>query len=453
MRRLMIFAVIALLSNGCKKSTSGSSVLTIPSGPPAVTAVGTPAGSPVTATIGPAGGKVLSADGRLELIFPANAVAADTDITIQPVSNTAPGGNGLAYHLMPDGAKFKIPVTLVFHYTAADENGTLPYLFCIAFQDSTGVWQADFKNRSIDTVAKTATLPISHFSLWDLGSRIQLFPSPPGVSAGGKSELFVTILADEGDASPGPGGEFSLSPEPDMTPVPNINIGNWAVNGATGGNAQDGTVSGSETETYTAPATIDKQRTVQISGSMNFGIKGWTNGKLVLQATKFILFTDIVLQSQKLSFTVNVTFTWDKTSVLIDDVYTDAASFQVDMDGGKSTFSNYQNQAPTVKPSSGSYGATQCDWVYDPIGLVNITGGLGIISPADNMLILSIAHTNAISPTWKYTDISDGETYEIGGVPDIGYPSGLSFVFKDSAQNGVESNGFQVLTWSVKPNH
>ncbi len=98
--------------------------------------------------------------------------------------------------------------------------------------------------------------------------------------------MFLTILSDEGDASPGAGGEFSLSALPDATPVPNSNIGNWTVNGKTGGDAQDGTISGSETETYTAPAKIDKQRTVQISGSMNFGIKGWNNGKLVLQETK-----------------------------------------------------------------------------------------------------------------------------------------------------------------------
>jgi hypothetical protein len=447
----MILAVVVVLSNGCKKSNSGPPVFTIPSGPPATTAIGTPAGIPVTSTIGPGGGKVLSADGRVELRFPANALAANTDITIQPVSNTAPGGRGLSYHLMPDGTKFKVPVSLIFHYTASDENGTLPYLFYIASQDSTGVWQADFKNRLVDTVAKTATLPISHFSLWDLGSTVNLFPSPPGVSAGEKSELFVTILNDEGDATPGAGGEFSLSPLPDETPVPNSNISNWTVNGKPGGNAQDGTVSGSETETYTAPAKIDKQRTVQISGSMNFGIKGWNNGKQVLQTTKFILFTDILLQSQKLSFSVDVTFTWYKTSVLIDDVYTDAASFQVDIDGSTSTFSHFVNQAPTVKPASGSYGLTQCDWIYDPTGLVNITGGLGVISPIDNSLTLYIAHTGTVSPTWKYTDISNGFTWLIGGVPDIGWPSGLTFVAKDSAQNGTNSNGFQVVTWAATP--
>jgi hypothetical protein len=441
------------LSNGCKKSNSGSSGFTVPSGPPASTPVGTPAGAAVTSTIGPGGGMVLSADGRVELRFPANALAADTDITIQPVSNTAPGGRGLSYHLMPDGIKFKIPVSLIFHYTPADENGTLPFLFYIASQDSTGVWQADFKNRLVDTVAKTATLPISHFSVWDLGSQVNLFPSPPGVSAGGKSELYVTILSDEGDASPGAGGEFSLSALPDATPVPNSNISNWTVNGKTGGNAQDGTVSGSETETYTAPATIDKQRTVQISGSMNFGIKGWNNGKQVLQTTKFILFTDILLQSQKLSFSVSVTFTWYNTSVLINDVYTDAASFQVDIDGSKSTFSNFVNQAPTVKPASGSSGLTQCVWIPDGIGLTNITGGLGVISPVDNSLNLYLSHTNTVSPTWKYTDISDGETWTIGGVEDIGFPSGLSFIAKDSAQKGIESTGFQVVTWAVTPTH
>src|ERR1700730_5709302 len=168
MRRILFAAGILILLNGCKKSHSGPTPITIPKLPPAQTAVGTPTGTPVTKTIGPAGGTILSADGRVELDFPANAVTTSTDITIQPATNTAPNGSGVAYHFMPDGSKFNVPVTLIVHYTASDANGTDPSLFYIAYQDSTGVWQADFKNRALDTSSRTASLSISHFSFWAL---------------------------------------------------------------------------------------------------------------------------------------------------------------------------------------------------------------------------------------------------------------------------------------------
>ena len=219
MRHATLLVAIVVLTNGCTKSHSGPSTFTIPNLPPAMTAVGTPTGSPVTKTIGPAGGTVLSADGRVELNFPANALATNTNITIQPVTNTAPNGTGVSYHFTPDGTKFGAPVTLTFHYSDSDANGTDPLFFYIAYQDSAGVWQADFKNREIDTVAKTASLSISHFSIWSMGSQFYLFMSPVRVTEKQTSEAFITLVNDEGDASPGTGGEFSLSALPPVTPV------------------------------------------------------------------------------------------------------------------------------------------------------------------------------------------------------------------------------------------
>ena len=54
-----------------------------------------PNGIPVSKTIGSGGGTV-SIDGAVEIEIPAGALSADTEITIQPVTNNAPNGNGNA---------------------------------------------------------------------------------------------------------------------------------------------------------------------------------------------------------------------------------------------------------------------------------------------------------------------------------------------------------------------
>src|ERR1700759_5181798 len=63
----------------------------------AITAIGTPIGSPVTKTIGASGGTIISADGRAELNIPAGALSSDLAISIQPITNECPNGVGVAY--------------------------------------------------------------------------------------------------------------------------------------------------------------------------------------------------------------------------------------------------------------------------------------------------------------------------------------------------------------------
>ncbi|MDP4147771.1 MAG: hypothetical protein Q8927_17770 [Bacteroidota bacterium] len=455
MRRAVVLMFIAFLLNGCKKSHSDPATITIPDLPPAVTAVGTPIASPVTKTIGPGGGTVLSADGRIELSLPVNALAANTDITIQPVTNTAPNGSGVSYHLMPDGTKFNVPVTLTFHYSAADVNGTLPVLFYIAFQDSSGIWQADFKNRKVDTAAKTASLSIRHFSFWSLGSQLYMFASPPQVSENEQSNLGIVIVNDEGDPGVNSTGEFGLSSLPAVTPVPGSVASNWAINGIRNGNSQVGTLSGSESaETYTAPGTISQEHMVQASATLTYPMKGWSNGKAVMQTNKFILFTDINLLPRKMSFKVDVLLQIINTSEVYNDLYSDGASFQVDLDHGKVTVGHFSNEQPNVTPPTGSYGLIQATWTNDGTGLVNITQGLGVFEPTTDTIAVYLAHTGTVTPIWKTKDISTGITSTYGGEAVPGYPSGLFIIARDSVQEGGYSNGGTLsATWTITPIH
>ena len=62
------------------------------------------------------GGTLVSRDGTVELIIPAGALSKKTNMSIQPITNLMPNGNGLAYSLEPSGIQFQKPVQLVFHY-------------------------------------------------------------------------------------------------------------------------------------------------------------------------------------------------------------------------------------------------------------------------------------------------------------------------------------------------
>src|SRR5215813_10088843 len=69
--------------------------------PPDSTGFGIPDGQLVSKEIGPSGGTIVSDDGRMELIFPADALTASTSTSIQPVTNLAPNGAGKAYKCEP----------------------------------------------------------------------------------------------------------------------------------------------------------------------------------------------------------------------------------------------------------------------------------------------------------------------------------------------------------------
>ena len=113
----LIVLLCCLVVQGCKKDEGPAQPVGPDYGTP--TAVGTPIGSPSTATIGAAGGSLLSPDGRSEIIIPPGALTASTQISIQPVTNQAPGGAGVGFYLTPHGQTFNQPVTLRFHFDSS----------------------------------------------------------------------------------------------------------------------------------------------------------------------------------------------------------------------------------------------------------------------------------------------------------------------------------------------
>src|SRR5687768_10024072 len=76
---------------------------------PMPTPQGTATGPAVTAMVGPQGGRLISADGRFELVVPAGALGATVELSMTPITNEAPLGHGAGVRLAPDGTVFTAP--------------------------------------------------------------------------------------------------------------------------------------------------------------------------------------------------------------------------------------------------------------------------------------------------------------------------------------------------------
>jgi len=147
-------------------------------------------GQPNSKNIGPEGGKIISADGGVELIFPAGALEKATLITIQPTVNLAYNASGKSYRFEPSGIQFKKAVGLIFHYTD-EENAVCPAdAMGLASQDDNGKWKY-FDYDDVDTIAKTITGSIHHFSGYSKMNKIMIRPGKELIGVDTKTYIEV----------------------------------------------------------------------------------------------------------------------------------------------------------------------------------------------------------------------------------------------------------------------
>ncbi|RIV25267.1 hypothetical protein DYU11_08140 [Fibrisoma montanum] len=214
----MLSLVLAVSALSCKKESEivkpdDSGVTTPPSQPNtpatgAVTPVGTPAGELVTATIGPAGGTIRSADERIRVDIPAGALTANQTISVQALDkNHCPGGTGTAFQLLPHGLTFAKPATITMHYEEQDLEGTAPELLRIAYQNGEKKWQSPV-TASLDTTAKLMAVRTTHFSDWAILKSASLDPVMEAIDPGASVDLRVRYnslaLQEEGEFDPIP---------------------------------------------------------------------------------------------------------------------------------------------------------------------------------------------------------------------------------------------------------
>ncbi len=182
------------LSVSCTEPDPAPTTLPEPTGH--VTAQGTPDGTAVTAAIGPAGGTIESTDKRIRVEIPVGALTATQTITLQPITNKAPNGQGQAFRLTPHGLQFAKPATISFKYTDEDLNGTFAEALGIAYQDDKGIWKVP-KGLTLKKETKTVSVTTTHFSDWSFFESVSLEPSYKALDLGEKTTLAVKhVLKD-----------------------------------------------------------------------------------------------------------------------------------------------------------------------------------------------------------------------------------------------------------------
>lgn len=262
-----------------------------------ITSAGSAAGKETSAIIGSSGGILLSADGQLEIHFSAGALFSDTKISILPITNPFADNNIGAYRLEPSGIRFNKLVRLVFHYTGTADESEFKG---IASQDQNGLWW-QLRKTETDTVAKTISGNIPHFSDWQLFEKLVLKPKKASVKTNATLRLTVYEYSQDEDLleelksknnsnysqdadllSPLVQTSYSVDAA-DLPPLtktsddellqplkPNYRISEWTVNGIVNGNSETGTI-GSKMKRvadYKAPEKIPSENPVAVTAKV-----------------------------------------------------------------------------------------------------------------------------------------------------------------------------------------
>lgn len=147
-----------------------------------------PSSPPAGTTIGPQGGTVNSADGRVELVFPAGAVGADLEVRVSAA--VAPPANAgvilaRAYDFSPDGAVFLQPVTLKIHYEDAQIPAAVAENDLGLCRAAGGSWQR-VAGSTVDVDGNTVSAGVMGFSSYapgaPTGDGAQIVVSPGSIT-------------------------------------------------------------------------------------------------------------------------------------------------------------------------------------------------------------------------------------------------------------------------------
>jgi len=157
---LIATSVNAVSTLGCSMHSSNASK---PDVVFAATDVGKSTGPAVTKSIGPAGGSLDSADGRMTLTVPQNAVAEPVTFSVQPITSSGADAVGNAYRLGPSGHLFETPLEVAFKYEDSELEGTPPEFFIVTYQENDGSWRS-LQTIYVDKESKTFTASTTHFS-------------------------------------------------------------------------------------------------------------------------------------------------------------------------------------------------------------------------------------------------------------------------------------------------
>ena len=190
-----VAAVLATLLAGCGGGGGGSDPLVVDAG---------------TAVIGSTGGTVATTSGAAKAVFPANAVNANTTITIT-ASSQAPASSrlisGTAYEFSPSGALAQ-PVSVTLRYDPARLPAGALQSKLVVYKAVNGAWVA-VPNSVVDTVAYTVTAPLSSFSIYGLLADNQFAGNYAGSYSGTSAGTWTAAVNVDGSLTATATGGFA----------------------------------------------------------------------------------------------------------------------------------------------------------------------------------------------------------------------------------------------------
>ena len=254
----------------------------------------------------------------------------------------------------------------------------------------------------------------------------------------GSLTLEQNVTDPELAGNPQSTGDDYLPPLPVSKPIPAQQITSWTVVGG----SQNGTLSGSGNQvSYTAPAKISKEKTIQVSVTVRKPIASKSRKHVMITYTQKTLFISLFLHPPVLSFSVQIDATITKSSEVYNDLYHDGASLQVDIKGTTVTLSKIVNQAPTVTPPYGSGGdGTAATWVPDDIGITNINGITLAVAYdttfGNKNVAIYFDQSATVTPSWSINSPVNGK-FTVASVPVPGFPPSLVFTTSNTTQTIV----------------
>jgi hypothetical protein len=275
---IFLFVVVNLAAqNNAKKDTTAQ---------PAITA------KIKEMKIGAAGGSISSSDGKAVLIIPAGAVSKKTNFSIQPITNLMPNGNGAAYRLEPSGIQFQKPVQLIFNYDEDEAKDSMQLLLGISMQDDKGQWYS-LQNFTLDTVAKTLSGNIKHFSDWGKFDKIKISPVYKKLKVKKSLNLDITLIIIPDVTYLGD----ELMP---LTFTKTRKIpwkATWAANDIVNGSATEGkiVITSKSSIKYTAPATEPPKNPVAVTAELTGIVYRTRINGVVTTFEKLILESNILI--------------------------------------------------------------------------------------------------------------------------------------------------------------
>lgn len=264
LRARLAATAVAAIAMACSGGGGGGGGTTTAAGPVA-TARGTPVEAGATATITATGGGTFSSsDGRLMITLPAGAFDPGTVLTIQRIANTAPGGIGNGYRLLPSRT-FSSPVALQFDasgISSADAGG-----MGVAYQTADGHWSWIAEGLVRDVAGEKVTVTTTHFTDFSLVSSILLQPLSASVHTGASVALEVAACF-EPDSNGSLASLLAWECSTALAPLGvALDASSWSVNGVPGGNATWGTITPGAglSATYRAPSSAPDPSTVAVT--------------------------------------------------------------------------------------------------------------------------------------------------------------------------------------------